>query len=82
MDKELKLQGTVGEGGKIDCPPVNLPKGTKVEILVTPLTEGSGKPRRRLMDFFGVGKGTFGSEEAILRHLEEERSASEKRFSR
>lgn len=80
MGEALLLDAVMGEDGKLDCPGLDVPPGTHLKISVEKVAPQ--KKKRRLMEFFGVGRGTFGSEEAILEHLRDEREASEKRFSR
>ncbi len=69
MGEALKLEGTIGDEGKVECPPVNLPKGTKVELVVTPLLQTDGTPKATLMDFFGKARGMFATPEEVLEHV-------------
>lgn len=72
----IKQTVTIGPGGRVEVVSAELPEGRRAEVIVLVSPEAVTPPRR-LVDFFGAGRGLYSDVQDADRSLRRERDAWE-----
>lgn len=75
MSETIRREVTIGKNGTINLPPLDLPEGTRADLILIVHPKESTKPIRSLTDMIGAGRGIYGTREEIDAYIRAERDS-------